>query len=295
MRYRTPPRDSTYWLLPSPDPHVKNAALRSELQGIGYKPKKSASRADLVALLKHAHLGHICYDNCAFDELKRFALDRGLVSKKAGPASARLVSLLLKADMNPTFNRFSDLPPELRVRIYNLYMADFSISSFQHPVDPPLTRTNRLIRSESLPIFYQRCTFRLAISGQARYTLRVIPSSRKFLRTLSALKLRHIRHLEIFLSIIFDLDLTEADELTRARISFSPAMESYDLSFSQSVARPWRPGLGAENPAVEAKLRGVFDGVVSRGGADKLQARDLLGLDHKEMDLLGAVVRDMDR
>ena len=52
-----------------------------------------------------------------------------------------------------------DLPPELRVEIYRLYFK--SMPDLEQPAQPPISRICRTVRRESLPIFYQTCTFLL--------------------------------------------------------------------------------------------------------------------------------------
>lgn len=240
MRLPAPPRDAAYWRVPSPNPYITNAEIRSELDAIGYAPKKSASRTDLDVLLRHAQTDHICYSNCTFDELKGFAIDRGLISNKAKPGHARLISLLLKADMNPTFAQLNNLPPELRTRIYEFYLIDFTAKSIQHPIDPPLTRTNRLLRSEALPIFYQQCSFRIEISGLARSSLEVDKHSKAFLRLLSDLKLRNMRKLDMRFTTVF-LTPISTKRRSRKRASYSTAPSRRTVCTSTAAA-PFVPG-----------------------------------------------------
>lgn len=293
-----PARDATYWLLSDPDSFLTKASIRTELEDIGYEPKKSASRVDLDALLRHARTDHVCYNKCTLEELKGYALNRGLISKKANSGHARLVRLLLIADMNPTFTRFIDLPPQLRVRIYELYMADFTTKSLRHPIDPPLTRTNRLLRSEALPIFYQQCTFCIEIEIDAephprRQLLQVQRSSKAFIRALSSLKIRYMRQLEIKFHITISLAWGRCRAIT-AHITFNQAKDSYSLSFSLCQSSS-RGTYATDSAAIEAKLRSVLDHAVGRIGLDKLQADDLVKLDSTEQDLFQAVLSDMER
>lgn len=69
-------------------------------------------------------------------------------------------NLLIAAHENLRFERFLDLPAELRVMVYELY-----IDSFETYPDtlalPPLAITSRQMRYEAAPVFYERATFQL--------------------------------------------------------------------------------------------------------------------------------------
>ena len=70
------------------------------------------------------------------------------------------MEILEEADENTGFERLLDLPPELRVLIYGLHFD--SMPELREPVQPPLSKVSRLLRQESLPIFYSTCTFKLS-------------------------------------------------------------------------------------------------------------------------------------
>lgn len=66
-----------------------------------------------------------------------------------------LVDTLRKADENPEFSRFSDLPAELRNDIYKLAIADLNPEGLPlvRPASPNICRVSKQTRSESLPLF----------------------------------------------------------------------------------------------------------------------------------------------
>ena len=70
------------------------------------------------------------------------------------------MEILEEADENMGFERLLDLPPELRVLIYGFYFD--SLPKLREPVQPPLSQVSRLLRQESLPVFYSTCTFKLS-------------------------------------------------------------------------------------------------------------------------------------
>ena len=70
------------------------------------------------------------------------------------------MEILEKADENFRFEKLLDLPAELRVVIYGFYFE--SLPQLDEPTQPPLAKVSRLIRQESLPIFFGTCTFILS-------------------------------------------------------------------------------------------------------------------------------------
>ena len=67
----------------------------------------------------------------------------------------QLIDTLRKADKNPKFSRFTDLPAELRNGIYKLVIADLNPKGLPlvRPPSPKICRVSKQIRSESLPLF----------------------------------------------------------------------------------------------------------------------------------------------
>lgn len=107
------------------------------------------------------------YHGLSDEELRGLFQARGmslpstLTDKRYNPM-LELVSALDRADDNPRFRRFTDLPPELRNRIYEYYFADF-VQPIYAPSQPPLTLACQLLRQESLGMFYSTATFILSL------------------------------------------------------------------------------------------------------------------------------------
>lgn len=160
-------RDDTYWRLAYPQ--LNKTQLRTKLTAIGYKSASKDSRNDLVALLRKHDTGSLQYSTCSNNELRRFAIERGLAKVNESTTLSRdaFIKMLQKADAQRTFHGFTSLPPELRARIYDCYFADLAEDGpLCLPVDPPLTRASRLLRMEALPVFLKTCTFHLIISKE---------------------------------------------------------------------------------------------------------------------------------
>lgn len=125
------------------------------------------------------------------EELKKFIHDRGLQVTHEAPDRAVFVEILERADREWNFSRFTDLPPELRERIYAMYMDEFP-KKLTFPNQPPLTLTCRLLRREALPLFYRSTCFSLFFC----YEMKRVPGKRGGLRPCleTALFLKSLNH-----------------------------------------------------------------------------------------------------
>lgn len=90
---------------------------------------------------------------------------RGFYRARAIPESqlrsrAAVAHALEKADDDPTFAHLFDLPPEIRDMIYGFYYGSHD-TMHDYPSQPPLTKTSKKLRSESLVRFYKHCVFPL--------------------------------------------------------------------------------------------------------------------------------------
>lgn len=105
-------------------------------------------------------------------ELRKFCLRRKLNSVPAKGASKQaLISLLWDADDHASFSQFTELPAELRIRVYEYVLQDPHLHISYKPLprhknyaihrQPAITRTNRLLRKEALPIFYENASAQL--------------------------------------------------------------------------------------------------------------------------------------
>lgn len=79
---------------------------------------------------------------------------------------------------NRKFDRFMDLPPELRERVYEFYMEDNALDEIRYniPKEAPITHVSRLIRCESLPFFYAVTRFPLRFHCERQWYQRKHPA-----------------------------------------------------------------------------------------------------------------------
>ncbi|KAF7186785.1 hypothetical protein HII31_11882 [Pseudocercospora fuligena] len=150
-----------YWRLNSYRKWTK-AGLMSALQSSGIIVSSSLTRHALIGIKQRLDRAMLYYGDqrISMDELRKFVRDRGLALPTPATRKA-IVNVLLHADETSTFDRIQDLPPELREKIYEFYIDAFP-EKLTCPTQPPLTRINRLVRKEALPIFYKRVRFQLA-------------------------------------------------------------------------------------------------------------------------------------
>lgn len=123
-----------------------------------YQVSTSLEKPELVRLMERSDRGLLRYENYLTAELRAFCAQRQL--QVAGPDTARRIQLLNaleEADEAQEFRYLVELPAELRLLVYTLYFK--SLSELDEPVQPPILKTNSLIRQEALPLFYRNCTF----------------------------------------------------------------------------------------------------------------------------------------
>ena len=136
---------------------------------------KSRSIARIRELYVRHQRGLISYEKVTVRELRSFAMQRGLTSTStAKPTKAILKAQLEQADDDATFDRFSDLPPELRQQIYKQYFASFNNSprgASEPGGQPPITLVSKQIRLEALPLFYSCYRFRFSPIGRSTANL----------------------------------------------------------------------------------------------------------------------------
>ncbi|EME82371.1 uncharacterized protein MYCFIDRAFT_175908 [Pseudocercospora fijiensis CIRAD86] len=180
-----------YWHLKVPG---SVAELKASLDSQGMSYVKSSNKATLTDIHIRNQCGFSDYQKCDIDELRNFCTSRGLLplpeleGKNKRQRKKLLGQHLQDADDNSTFNRFMDLPPELRVNIYEFYFHDlqakfkpFDWSPDIPKTQPPITTPSRLVRKESLSVFYDLLTFKFTprpkLSEIERRFLELAPQS----------------------------------------------------------------------------------------------------------------------
>ncbi|KAK4901502.1 hypothetical protein LTR27_001274 [Elasticomyces elasticus] len=147
----------------------------------------SGGRAKLGPCISRIQRGQLCYQRCNDRELRTFVKDRRITVPEGTKLTSKrtCVDLLEADDKERTLHGFMDVPPELRVTIYGRYMAT-NPKNLRCPVQPPVTRASRLLRTEALPVFYESHTFdvhlhRRGWGGELRFT----PEATDFMYSLS--------------------------------------------------------------------------------------------------------------
>lgn len=144
------------------------------------------------------------YEKCKLAELRKFARQRGLVGVVETTNRKHLVvEALLRADDNPNFPRFLELPAEVRTMIYEFYCAGFADEPLILPTYPPLARTSNLLKKELLPVFFSSCNFGIGLvaenfdSDETRHILRMQRETTLSFRSLKPEHLASIQTLEV--------------------------------------------------------------------------------------------------
>ena len=135
--------------------------MKAELDRRNYIVTSTASKAGYREHLRRSDKGCISFDQFTNDELRQLIHARDIRHQGKCDSRRTLIRILKQADDNPKFHRFRSLPPEIRNTIYEMYNAEFTEPIYA-PTQPPLTKVCRLIRRESLQMFYNTCTFKIA-------------------------------------------------------------------------------------------------------------------------------------
>ncbi|KAK4635432.1 hypothetical protein CLAFUW4_01843 [Fulvia fulva] len=172
MLYGTAREYKDYWKLTN-NGRCSSKDLRRSLQNAGYTFRNNEDRERLLDLQSRADRELLSYQDCDTRDLKKFHKQRGIKTLVRGKdTKGKYIAALEEADDNAAFGHFTDLPAELRLLIYEYHIGahedEAAETNGTHPrVPPPITEVSRLIRHESLPIFYER--HRLRICFECRF------------------------------------------------------------------------------------------------------------------------------
>ena len=141
---------------------------------------------------------------------------------------------LEQADKTLAFHRFVELPPELRVRVYEYYVAAFP-ARISNPTQPPVTRANRLLREECLPIFYTNARFAITMTGVGGRS-RFNEDALNFMACLTAADCSLIRKLSFELSSVFVVRVTLCQDVSGNEVNVSE--RDYPSSLTAEARKP---------------------------------------------------------
>lgn len=231
---------------------------------------RDAKRDRVMNLLYRAERGLLSYGYYTKANLQVFVEDRRLQDTIPATATkSEMIAGLEKADDDATFSRFVELPPELRVRIYEYHFHTFG--SVDTPAQPPVTLVSRLLREEALPLFYEIGRFKFTAfpryGGVGQRTTVLNDNGRQLLKVLSGDGLSRIRKLELsfdrYVSWLVDLCLVKGV----CRVQHLPVEAVYRTEFAEH-----------EVHQVGLRIGEVAKEVVNRGGSRRLHPEDIEAL-----------------
>ncbi|EMC97054.1 hypothetical protein BAUCODRAFT_436962 [Baudoinia panamericana UAMH 10762] len=157
-----------YWKLIPDQYKMTVKEMRTELQRRNYPVGGITDKGHLRHCLYRSDRGRLSHHTLTNRELRERIASRKIdasevISKYRKGPREELLRLLEDDDMHPKFHRFSELPPELRVKLYEYYVGEFRQPIYA-PSQPPLSKTSSLLRRELLPIFYASCSFKIRLT-----------------------------------------------------------------------------------------------------------------------------------
>jgi hypothetical protein len=279
-RYSRSPVD--YWMLDGPDLYTTKT-LRGKLQAKNFTVLRSNTTGRLRTHHVRCQRGLLSYEGLPLCELQLYAAQRGLPPPLGEKATVKILKAQLEqADDNNTFERFSDLPPELRQMIYTHYFksCNESHSRLCDKYQPPLTLASRNVRREALPLFYECSQFGLnayainesafkPITNDQRLTDVLSPFSAALMKGMSAVNLAYIRSLHInFLDCEMHLKLDTCDQKDPITIGTPYRVNLKTDSRSD-------PALRERKECTLSDLRTIAKEIAAREGPLKLRESDL--------------------
>jgi hypothetical protein len=252
---------NSYWRFGMRGKHTRDD-VKEFLQRRGFYYKDSEKLARLEALAERCDRGHPSYEKYYVAQLRQFVKNRELKKKLPSKANKKqLVQHLEDADVikdavedSREFPRFHELPPELRNAVYTFYFKALKVVP-QRFSQPPLCTVSRVLRAESLTLFFEHSTFSLSMTrpllkiGDA-----IINKQSKLLRDSILLSdFVRIKHLRVALEVGTYLSVV--------------GTWTIDLTTGKSTADVSR--------GQQQEMQRVVDGIMARGGVNKLRKRDL--------------------
>ena len=144
-----------YWQLPTFS-DIRLPDLKRPLQDHNVSFKSGATHKRCELLLQRAERGLMSYGDCPISELQRLVQQRA-PEKEPPTTHTRLVRLLEKMDNEAKFERFLELPAEMRNMIYEFHLKDLGVlKATNRPRErrsgsPVLVK--RVVREEAMPLF----------------------------------------------------------------------------------------------------------------------------------------------
>ncbi|EME83913.1 uncharacterized protein MYCFIDRAFT_172983 [Pseudocercospora fijiensis CIRAD86] len=232
----------------------------------------------------------------ARNKLLRFCNQRGLSVNSASASKPELISTLEHADATPTFERMADLPPEIRLMIFDFHYAplgddprnhrDLRWNSTSPPIPPPLQQACVRLWPACAEPYYQECDLVVEVnciwdSEPIRFSL----STQAFLSATVAGVFKYIRR-------VFIVAPALAEEGTRLKTAWRIDLDETDPDQRLvQVGLPWHymyqsRMLQATSEAVYKALQEKVLGIQKRAGNKTLLKTDVLELKEVFVKLL---------
>lgn len=258
--------------------------LKSHLAAYDYKCPKNASKAELLDAVGRCQRGLLSYEKCSVDELLGFCLARKLSLPSERMTVPRLARILEDADdeVDATFPRFMELPPELRNMIYELHFRDYDEISTEY-CPPPITEVSR-IGAESLPLFYKNVSFTWDLSLDTNFCIyaHTFTGDSHSLTRMPAADLARIKNLKLHWTRVSH----GARGLTNRYVDFS--VEISQLNNVKKIATDMDKRVEPESQQIEDVIHLVLREIGYRGVAWKLRRHHLHAFRDKVNEVLRA-------
>lgn len=264
--------------------HLAWAILRK--RGILAPDETEVTLNRLLKLLERSDRGLLYYDNYSLEELKSFVDGRGLTYPSRSRRTKKTVIAMLElADDEPRFERLLDLPAELRVHVYEVYFARLSqLANFKdgrnripfYHQQPPVTRVSRLLRQETLNMFYEVCSLfvnfnRSGTNPSPRLPLRERTSMAP--GTGLAKAANRFKHLHIR---VYSPPTKVHAQIRLPRVpTQAGAVVEVGCVFPSGVNDPWRSRALVAARKAEEDLQAIVTAVVERGSGIEWRVQDL--------------------
>ena len=201
-----------YWRL-NIDYGDGNSISVDKLRAQGYEiDSKKMKTTDLLKLLRRQDRGLLRYEKCSNAELEKITTARKVASIQANVNFEKpekwsklqrelTIQALTEEDEKLCFDKFLDLPPELRTRVYHFYSAEFP-HALTLPTKPPLARTCHQLRQEVLPVFYSTHEFKICLARTQSngVVFRPMDDTYFWLSQLSSADVSNINELQVYVS-----------------------------------------------------------------------------------------------
>jgi hypothetical protein len=216
------PGPKEYWKLDS-GKRLRSQLLREKLREGHHSALKSVNNTRLRALYVRTQRGLLSFESMPPLELRHYAAQRGLtVAPSATPKAVK--AQLEQADDDATFDRFTDLPPEIRQIIYQYYL-DSSVASAgsKYKYQPPLTMTSRMIRRETLPLFFDCWDIEITSAGHLTAPYKFHPCTRtaRLLQSTTTQNLARVKSIQLWFDDLkagATIDLRNQDPISKVDV-----------------------------------------------------------------------------